>query len=787
MNHQAAPPSPRSDDPNFPSAPLAIALDWQRAGKAWPASKACAFVVLLAAAVDGICDAAECDPHFSEAASCEFVQDAHVLIAGRRWHSDRILKAAVPASVNRLERSCTAICDACSSKSPSSAPPSSTTVECISSIFLISRNVPKADLSWRSISSCVLSWCAALLPPSQSETAPPGTVEACFRVLSLVACAVRAQLCLDFLTAPSCVQLVCVCCDLQGENHSLQLLCVELLDKILSFSAPSESSLNGCAVPVEGFGSKCSLVWQPLCPFGLSLVQPFSTMLVSLLVSLLLRLPSAGNDDAVKATIPQVAALNCLRCLNCLLWHDENACREILKSVESLALALAACSLSPQTTVQHAAAFVRCTLLLRCSDVDFTDNDGLSSAVGQRHLLHVFPELLRLRSSSRPQSSSRLRPFSATSPAVVAWADIVFSSDDNNEHKVIHMHGLMHAALTDVFHLPRLLSECFELGCALLDTATVICLSSDRSRSKLSEMGACSEISVLQVLQQAMQSSPPCVCVSALQLASALRHNSECLAIMSCSSSFISALRRSIQRLSHEDFSNWDIKAAACACSLLHSIVVSAPSVASSLLYGRRFGRADAPVESPHFAAACLQRVHREEDEASDDDGVDDAALTATAQIFDVEHDSSDAAFIVNESSRLLHSPPHSPLPAQSRRVSLLALSSEHPASPSQFKKTLCVGAYGLKRQQRLMNGLEQCVLSDNLSCRCSAVTLAAELAAAFVSDGLPALAAANVPAFEPSNSYLSISSVSESAPSSTFSFSARHRPPTSCIVPRIV
>jgi hypothetical protein len=583
MNHRAAAALPRCRDADFPAKSLALALDWQRAGNAWPASKACAFATLLAATVEGICDAAESDPHFSEAAASEFVQDAQVLISGRMWHMDRILRAAAAASIKRLEKSCAAICDAFRSDTLLPAFPSIAAVECVSSVLTVARNVPSAEVPWRCLSACVLSWCSAALAACHMEVPPAATSESCFRVLSLVADAARAHFCVDFLTAPPCVQLVCVCCELQHGNDALQDLCIELLDKILSFCAPAASSSNGCAVPVTGFGSKCSLVWQSQCPYGLSSVQPFSEMLVTVLVSRLLPPPADGDNPHI--AFPQVIALNCLRCLNCLLWHDESARHSVLKCVESLARALADCSCSAQTSVRHAAAFVRCTILLRCSDVDFIDNDGLSSCVSHRHLVHVFPELSRLKSSSRPQSSSRQRPLSGSSPAVVSSADIIVFSSDDGARKAIHMHGLMHAALADVLQLPAVLPDCSELACALLDAATMICMSSDCSRAKLLEMHASSDISLWKVLLLAIETPLPYVRVAALQLAAALRHNGDCLAIMSCSSSFVSALRRSVQHLSCEDFSNWDIKAASCACALLYSVVTSTPSVANSLVY----------------------------------------------------------------------------------------------------------------------------------------------------------------------------------------------------------
>ncbi len=761
---------PRSDNPNFHSTSLNIALDWQRAGNRWPASKACSFATLLAATVHGICDAAECNPNFLEASTCELVQDAHLLMGGRKWHIDRILNAAAWTSLHRLEKSCAAICDAFSSTNKvSPATPARAHIECVSSIFLTARSVPNADFSWRSVSSCIISWCSTLLLACHSDPVPKGTAESCFLVLSLIADAVRARLCLDFLSDASCVQLACVCCEFQQEDSRLQHVSIELLDIILSFCAPSDAALGCCAVPVTGSGSKCSLVWQSLCPFSLSLVQPYSSMLVAFFISILLPQPIGGGIPRI--AIPQVIALNCLRCLNSLMWHDESARDAALSSTESLALALSACSTSPQATVRHAAAFVRSTFLLRCSNIDFVDNDGLSSSVRHRHLLHLFPELVRLRSSSRPQSSSLRRPLSASSPSVVASADMIVFCSDELKPKIVDMHGLLHAALSDIFQLPALLSECGEFVCALLDTATLLCISSDRNRIKFAEMSSYAECSLWTVLVQAMESSFSCVRVSALQLTATLRHNSECLAVMCSSSSIISVLRRSIQRLSREDFSNWDTKAAACACSLLHSIVISSPAVSSSLLYGRRFGRSQVPVESGDFDTACLQRVYREEDEASDDDAHDARAFGVATQIFDVENELSDLTFTTIDGHSLPRQPsPTSPV--QNRRVSLIASSSERTASPRQRKKTLCVGINGLNRQLRLIAGLEQCILSDNFSCRCGAVMLAAELAAVFVSDGLPALAAAPAVVFEPNESNVSESSVSQ--PLTNFTSSSR-------------
>jgi len=773
MHPRAAVAIHSSSNPNFPAVALRVAFDWQRAGQSWPASKACSFATLLAASVDSICDAAEGSPHFLEATACEFVQDAHLLIGGRKWHTDAILKVAIPLSVKLLEKSCAAICDAFNADTTPSAVYSGAATECISSIFLIARNVPQAAISWPLVSSCVISWCAALLSTCQKDAATQGTADACSRVLSLIAAAARAQSCLDFLTNPTCVQLVCVCCEFQRDNDRLLHLAIELLDHILSFSTPSEASLHGCAVPVTGCGSNCSLVWQSSSPFGLSSVQPYSRMLVTFFISKLL--PQAADSNASKLSIPQAIALNCLRCLNTLLWHDETARHTALSSTDSLALALDTCADCPQTTVRHAASFVRCTVLLRCCSVDFIDHDGLSSAVSQRHLLHLFPELLRLRSSSRPQSSSRLRPLSASTPLVVAQADmIVFSASENEERDAVHMCGMLHHALSAVLQLPVLMSQSSELACAVLDTASVLCLSSDAARMKLTQSGASSECSVWTVLQQAMECSVPYIRVSAMQLAATLRHNSACLAVMSCSSSFISALRRCIQRLSSEGCSNWDSKAAACACSLLQSIVASAPLVAGSLLYGRRFGRAAVPYESVDFTAACLQRVHREEDEASDNDEHDAVSLGLSTQIFDVENEPSDTKALNGERSSPRQSSPQ--LPYETTRASLLTSSIGRALSPEQHSKTLCVGTNGLGRQQRLMAGLEQGILSSNLSCRSSAIMLAAELAAAFVTDGLPSLVATVPLAFSPHNSFSSFLSASE-APTNftqkTFAMSA--------------
>ena len=764
MPSQASAAIPRSDDANFHSASLTVAHEWQLAVNHWPASKAFSFSTLLAATVDGVCDAAERDPKFLEAAACEFVQDAHLLMGGRKWHTDQILKNAVPASVHRIEKSCAAMCDAFAltnnKNEPSPAAPSRVDVELMSSIFLTARSAPQADVSWPSVRSCICGWCSTLLCSYQTHSAPSDVSDSCFLVLSLIADSVRARLCLEFLTDPSCVQLVCVCCELQQEHTRLRHLSIELLDIILRFSSPSECALDCCAVPVIGCGTKCSLVWQPLCPFSLPLVQPHSSMLVTLLVSMLQPHPL---DSAVpRISIPQVIVLNCLRCLNTLFWFDESARSTILSSMEPLSVALTACSTCPQASVRHAADFVRCTLLLRCSNVDFTDNDGLSSSIRQRHLLHLFPELVRLRSSSRPQSSSRLRPLSA-SPPVVASADMIVFSVDENEQKVVHMRGLLRAALDAVFQLPVCLSECGELSCALLDTATLICISSDSNRVKLAEVGACSECSLWQVLLRAIESPLPAVRVSALQLTASLRHNSECLGVMSASSGLISALRRSVQRLSHEGTNNWNTKAAACACSVLHSIVTSAPAVCSSLLYGRRHGRAHVPVESAHFDAACLQRVYWEEDEASDDDDACDAAnLGDASQIFDVENELSDVNFAPNaEHSMIRQASP--PLNLHGRQLHLPTGSTQLTSSVSQpRRKTFCVGANGLKRQQRFIAGLQQAILSGNFSCRSGAVMLAAELAAVFVSDGLPALAATSASSCEQYDSRVTVTSVFE-------------------------
>jgi hypothetical protein len=243
---------------------------------------------------------------------------------------------------------------------------------------------------------------------------------------------------------------------------------------------------------------------------------------------------------------------------------------------------------------------------------------------------------------------------------------------------------------------------------------------------------------------------------------------------MSSTSSFISVLRRSIQRLSLTNCSSWDVKAAACACSLLHSIVVGAPAVSSSLLYGRRFGRTVAPVESLGLHAACLQRVHREEDEASDDDELDDAgALASSPQILNVENEMSDFKVALNDEQSMSQRSA-SPLSPHSRHVSVLADSTMGSPSLSQRKKMLCVGTNGLKRQRRFVAGLEQSILSDNFSCRFSAVMLAAELAAVFVTDGLPVLGTSAALTFAPNLSHLSMSASSASEQLATFPSAAR-------------
>jgi hypothetical protein len=594
-------------------------------------------------------------------------------------------------------------------------------------------------------------------------------------VLSLIAGALRAKLCPDFLNDPSFVQLVCVCCELQHDNDQLHHICIELLDIILSFSVPCEVACSACAVSVVGCGSKCALVWQSSRPFTLSIVQPYSAMLADFLVSHLLPLPS--DADSAKAAAPHVISLNCLRCLHALLWHDDTARQTLISSMESLALALSSCFTSPHVAVRHAAAFVRSTIIIRCCNVDFTDIDGVCSPVAHRHLMHLFPDLERVKSSSRPQSSSRLRPLSASSPPVVSSADMIVFSGGETQHKVMHLHGLSHSALAHVFQLPALAAESAELACAILDAATLLCLSCDRCRSTLAQSSACTDSSLWRVLAQVMQSSLAHVRVSGLQLAASLRHNSDCLAVMSSTSSFISVLRRSIQRLSLANCSSWDVKAAACACSLLHSIVVGAPAVSSSLLYGRRFGRAVAPVESLGLHAACLQRVHREEDEASDDDELDDAGdagvLASSPQILNVENETSDFKVTLND-EQLMSQRSASPLSPHSRHASVLADSTTVLPSLSQSKKMLCVGTHGLKRQRRFVAGLEQSILSDNFSCRFSAVMLAAELAAVFVTDGLPVLGTSAAPTFAPNMSHLSMSATSASEQLATFPSAAR-------------
>jgi hypothetical protein len=240
---------------------------------------------------------------------------------------------------------------------------------------------------------------------------------------------------------------------------------------------------------------------------------------------------------------------------------------------------------------------------------------------------------------------------------------------------------------------------------------------------------------------------------------------------MSSTSSFISVLRRSIQRLSLANCSSWDVKAAACACSLLHSIVVGAPAVSSSLLYGRRFGRAVVPVESLGLHADCLQRVHREEDEASDDDELGDAASsTSSAQILNVENETSDFKVAASD-EQFMSQRSASPLFPHSRQLPNLADSSMLLGSS---KKMLCVGTNGLQRQRRFMAGLEQSILSNNFSCRFSAVMLAAELAAVFVTDGMPVLVTAAALTFAPNMSHLSMSATSASQPLATFPSAAR-------------
>jgi hypothetical protein len=588
-------------------------------------------------------------------------------------------------------------------------------------------------------------------------------------VLSLIAGALRAKLCPDFLNDPSFVQLVCVCCELQHNNDELHHICIELLHIILS----CEVVCSACAVPVVGCGSKCALVWQSSRPFTLSIVQPYSAMLADFLVSHLLPLPS--DADSVKAAAPHVISLNCLRCLHALLWHDDTACQTLISSIESLALALSSCFTSPHVAVRHAAAFVRSTIIIRCCNVDFTDSDGVCSTVAHRHLLHLFPDLERVKSSSRPQSSSRLRPLSASSPPVVSSADMIVFSGGETQRKAMHLHGLSHSALAHVFQLPALAAESGELACAILDAATLLCLSCDRCRATLAQSSACADISLWRVLAQVIQSSLPHVRVSGLQLAASLRHNSDCLAVMSSTSSFISVLRRSIQRLSLTNCSSWDVKAAACACSLLHSIVVGAPAVSSSLLYGRRFGRAVAPVESLGLHAACLQRVHRAEDEASDDDELDDAGDLASflPQILNVENETSDFKVALHDEQSMSQRSA-SPLSPHSRHVSVVSDSTTISPSPSQRKKMLCVGTNGLKRQRRFIAGLEQSILSDNFSCRFSAVMLAAELAAVFVKDGLPVLGTSAAPTFAPSLSHLSMSATSASEQLAPFPSAAR-------------
>ena len=304
---------PKTADPNFPSTSLAAALAWQRSSNHWPASKACAFATLLAATVDGICDAAESDTNFAEASACELVQDSHVMVCGRRWHVDRLLQSLPRCTLIRTEKSCASICNAFASSASSPAAPTNAAIECISSIFLISRNAPNAIMPWPSLASCTGSWCSALLAACLSDAAPRSTADDCLRVLSLIAGALRAKLCPDFVTDPSYVQLVCVCCELQHDNDRLHHICIELLDIILSFSVPCESTCSDCAVPVVGCGSKCALVWQSSRPFTLSMVQPYSAMLADFLVSHLL--PPPSDTDSVKVAAPHVTSLNCLRCL----------------------------------------------------------------------------------------------------------------------------------------------------------------------------------------------------------------------------------------------------------------------------------------------------------------------------------------------------------------------------------------------------------------------------------------------------------------------------------------
>jgi hypothetical protein len=89
--------------------------------------------------------------------------------------------------------------------------------------------------------------------------------------------------------------------------------------------------------------------------------------------------------------------------------------------------------------------------------------------------------------------------------------------------------------------------------------------------------------------------------------------------------------------------------------------------------------------------------------------------------------------------------------------------------SSSQRQRALCVGRHGSKRQQRFMAGLEQGILSSSVTCRFGALQLAAELAAAFVSDGCPVLIIATAAA---GDSCASVSSAVQ--PSAAVTFSAR-------------
>ena len=165
MYSQATAAIPHSVNSNFHSASFALALTWQRERQHWPASKACSFATLLAATVDGLCDAAENNPKFLEATACEFIQDAHLLMGGRKWHLDGILKAAVPASLHRLEKSCSAICDTFTlTNKLSPAAPGHVWVQCVSSILLTARSAPQADISWRSVSACISPVHTILVP-----------------------------------------------------------------------------------------------------------------------------------------------------------------------------------------------------------------------------------------------------------------------------------------------------------------------------------------------------------------------------------------------------------------------------------------------------------------------------------------------------------------------------------------------------------------------------------------------------------------------------------------------